>query len=59
MAEPTYNVLVPPATVVPLTTLNALDEPRIISKSAALPIPFNKTMSIPVAANAHHNCPTA
>ena len=35
VVEPTYSVLVPPATVVPLTTLKALDVPRINSASAA------------------------
>jgi hypothetical protein len=34
--EPTYMVLVPELTDVPLTTLKALEVPRIISKSAAL-----------------------
>ncbi|HHT9107430.1 MAG TPA: hypothetical protein ACFYEF_08550 [Candidatus Wunengus sp. YC63] len=36
VAEPTYSVLVPPATLAPLTTLNALEVPRITSRSAAL-----------------------
>ena len=34
--EPTYNIFVPELTSVPLTTLNALEAPRIISTSAAL-----------------------
>jgi hypothetical protein len=34
--EPTYNIFVPELTSVPLTTLNALEVPRIISTSAAL-----------------------
>ncbi len=49
VTEPTYNVLVPPATLAPLTTLNALDEPRIISKSVAFafanPLPKQRNIN--------------
>lgn len=33
--DPTYSIFVPELTSVPLTTLNALDVPRINSMSAA------------------------
>ena len=47
--EPTYNIFVPELTSVPLTTLNALDEPRIISKSVAFafanPLPKQRNIN--------------